>query len=113
MTISQLSIFVENRPGTLYEITDTLGHAGVDIRAMSIADTKDFGIMRLIVNDIEKAKKALEDNGYVVSETPVIAAAVFDRPGALTDIMKLWQTTELILNICMPLLPYPNSMPIL
>ena len=89
MTISQLSIFVENRPGTLYEITDTLGHAGVDIRAMSIADTKDFGIMRLIVNDIEKAKKALEDNGYVVSETPVIAAAVFDRPGALTDIMKL------------------------
>lgn len=89
MTISQLSIFVENRPGTLYEITSTLGRVGVDIRAMSIADTKDFGIMRLIVNDIEKAKKALEENGYVVSETPVIAAAVFDRPGALTDIMKL------------------------
>lgn len=89
MTISQLSIFAENKPGALVEIIDVLGNADIDIRAMSIADTSDFGIMRLIVNDVEKAKKALDEIGCVVSETPVIAAAVSDRPGALADIMKL------------------------
>lgn len=89
MTVSQLSIFVENNPGKLYEITKTLGNAGVDIRAMSIADTTDFGIMRLIVNDIETAKDALTCEGYIFSETPVIATAIFDHPGALTDMMKL------------------------
>lgn len=89
MTISQLSIFAENKPGALVEIINALGNAGIDIRAMSIADTSDFGIMRLIVNDIEKAKTALSEIGCIVSETPVIAAAVSDRPGALTDIMKL------------------------
>jgi len=95
MTINQLSVFVENRSGTIYEIIETLGRAGVNIRTMSIADTKDFGIMRLIVNDIESAKKALSENGYVFSETPVIAAAVFDHPGALTDIMKLLSDNEI------------------
>lgn len=89
MTISQLSVFAENKPGTLVEITDALGNAGVDIRAMSVADTMDFGIMRLIVNDIEKAKEALSGIGCVVSETPVIAAAVSDQPGALTNITRL------------------------
>lgn len=95
MTINQLSIFAENSPGALFEVTDILGHAGVDIRAMSIADTEDFGIMRLIVNDIEKAKDALTKNSYVFSQTPVIAAAVFDRPGALTEIMKLLSENEI------------------
>ena len=89
MTISQLSIFAENKPGALIEIIEALGNAGIDIRAMSIADTSDFGIMRLIVNDVEKAKKTLDDIGCIVSETPVIAAAISDRPGALTTIMKL------------------------
>lgn len=89
MTIRQLSVFAANQPGTLLEITDALGKAGVDIRAMSIADTMDFGIFRLIVNDIEKAKDALEGLGCVVSETPVIAAAISDEPGALNAVLKL------------------------
>ena len=59
MTVSQLSIFVENKAGKLVEITEVLGRAGIDIRAMSIADTQDFGILRLIVSDAEKAKKVL------------------------------------------------------
>ena len=58
MTVSQLSIFVENKAGKLVEITEVLGRAGIDIRAMSIADTQDFGILRLIVSDAEKAKKS-------------------------------------------------------
>ena len=95
MTIRQLSIFAANQPGTLLEITDALGKAGVDIRAMSIADTMDFVIFRLIVDDIEKAKGALSDLGCVVSETPVIAAAISDQPGALNAILKLLSENEI------------------
>lgn len=89
MTISQLSVFVENRPGALVEITETLGKADVDIRAMSIADTQEFGILRFIVNDMEKAQKALTENGCVFSVTPVIAVAVSDKPGALISTMQM------------------------
>ena len=89
MLISQLSIFAENKPGILGEITKELGKANVDIRAMSIAASTDFGIFSLIVNDIEKAKKALSDAEFVVSETKVLAVAVPDTPGALTDMMTI------------------------
>ncbi len=89
MLVSQLSIFAENKPGILGEITKELGKADIDIRAMSIADSADFGIFRLIVNDIEKAKKALTDAGFVVSETKVLAVAVPDTPGALTNMMTI------------------------
>ena len=87
MTVSQLSIFVENKAGKLVEITEVLGRAGIDIRAMSIADTQDFGILRLIVS--EKAKKFLTENGNIVSITKVTAVAVDDKPGALTEVIKL------------------------
>ena len=63
MAIKQLSIFVENREGTLVTVTDAIAKAGVDIRAMSVADTNDFGIFRLIVTDVDKAKQALDDAG--------------------------------------------------
>lgn len=90
MTISQLSIFAENKPGAIAEITDALGAAGVDIRAMSIADTSDFGIFRLIVNHIEEAKAALTNIGCIVSVTPIIAVVIPDNPGALNEILKLF-----------------------
>ena len=90
MTISQLSIFAENKPGAIAEITDALGCAGVDIRSMSIADTSDFGIFRLIVNHVEDAKKALTDIGCIVAVTPVIAVMIPDNPGALSEIIKLF-----------------------
>ena len=89
MAIKQVSIFVENKPGTLVNITDAIGAAGVDIRAMSIADTQDFGILRLIVSDSEKTKKAVQEIGCIVSITEVVAVAVSDQPGALTDVMKI------------------------
>ncbi len=90
MTISQLSIFAENKPGTLAEITHALGGAGVDIRAMSIADTSDFGIFRMIVSNTEKAKEALTNIGCIVSVTSVIAVLIPDSPGALNDILTLF-----------------------
>lgn len=84
-----MSIFVENRTGTLLEITEILASAGVDIRAMSLADTRDFGILRLIVSDIDKAREALKDNQCVVSVNKVIAVAVPDAPGSLREVVKL------------------------
>lgn len=90
MTIRQLSIFAENKPGAIAEITNALGAAGVDIRAMSIADTSDFGIFRLIVNHTDAAQAALTDMGCIVSVTPIIAVVIPDNPGALNEILKLF-----------------------
>ena len=87
MLISQISVFVENKPGRLSEITGYLAEAGIDIRAFSIADTTDFGILRLIVSDPEKAAAVLKDNGITVSKTQVVAVKIHDTPGALHDIL--------------------------
>jgi hypothetical protein len=89
MAIKQLSIFVENREGTLVTVTDAIAKAGVDIRAMSVADTNDFGIFRLIVTDIDKAKQSLDDAGAFVSITEVVAVALEDKPGALAKVVKI------------------------
>lgn len=89
MAIKQLSIFIENKQGTLLTITDTLAKADIDIRAISVADTQDFGILRLIVTDIEKAKEALEQNNCFVSITEVVGVAIKDHPGALSESIKL------------------------
>ncbi len=89
MTIKQLSVFVENKAGTLIEITKVLSDANIDIRAMSIADTQDFGILRLIVDDEEKAKNALQNYGCFVSITEVIGIAVSDEPGSLSKVIAL------------------------
>ncbi|HIZ17441.1 MAG TPA: ACT domain-containing protein [Firmicutes bacterium] len=89
MIIKQLSIFVENKEGRLSEITQTLADNGIDIRALSIADTTDYGILRLIVNDPDKALKALKGEGMTVSLTDVIAIAVPDTPGGLNKAVKV------------------------
>ena len=89
MAIKQLSIFVENREGTLVTVTDAIAKAGVDIRAMSVADTNDFGIFRLIVTDIDKAKQALDDANCFVSITEVVGVALEDKPGALAKVVKI------------------------
>lgn len=89
MKVDQISVFLENKPGTLAEVTRILGEAGVNIRALSLADTKDFGILRLIVNDNEKAREVLDQKGFTVRKTEVVAVEVPDRPGGLADILKI------------------------
>ncbi len=89
MIINQISIFVENKPGRLAEILGVLSQNGVDIRALSIADTTDFGILRLIVDDSKKAYSVLKENGYVVSITEVIGVCLTDKPGALKAVMDV------------------------
>jgi hypothetical protein len=88
MKVEQISIFIENKSGRLAEVASTLGDAGVNIRALSLADTSDFGILRLIVNDREKAKQALKEKGFTVSKTEVVAVEVPDRPGGLFEILQ-------------------------
>ena len=89
MRVEQISIFLENRAGRLAEITRVLGEAGVNIRALSLADTSDFGILRLIVSDNDKAKAALKENGFTVGKTNVVAVEVEDKPGGLNRILEL------------------------
>jgi len=88
MTVKQLSVFVENRPGRLCAVTETLAEAGINIRAVSIADTKDFGIMRIIVNDTDKAVAALKEKGFIASAANVLAVIADDKPGSMASIMK-------------------------
>jgi hypothetical protein len=88
MHVEQISIFIENKSGRLAEVARLLGEAGVNIRALSLADTSDFGILRLIVNDREKAKQVLKENGFTVSKTEVVAIEVPDRPGGLSEILQ-------------------------
>jgi len=89
MKVEQISVFLENKPGSLAEVTRILGESGVNIRALSLADTKDFGILRLIVNDNEKAREILGRKGLTVRKTEVVAVEVPDRPGGLAEIMKI------------------------
>ncbi|MHB1043298.1 MAG: ACT domain-containing protein [Eubacteriales bacterium] len=89
MKIRQVSVFLENKSGRLAQLTRVLGNNGINIRALSIADTTDFGILRLIVNDPEKAYLVLKDAGFTVSTTAVIAVEVEDRPGGLADVLQL------------------------
>ncbi|MBR6044869.1 MAG: ACT domain-containing protein [Ruminococcus sp.] len=89
MSVKQLSIFAENRPGRLSNITHLLAVNGINIRAMSVADTKDFGILRLIVNDADKAVAALREGNCAVTVTSVLAIRIPDRPGGLAAAMQL------------------------
>ena len=87
--VEQISVFLENKAGRLAEVARILAEGGVNIRALSLADTSDFGILRLIVNDNNKAKEALKQHGFTVGKTDVVAVEVEDRPGGLHKILDV------------------------
>ena len=89
MRVEQISIFLENTSGRLAAVTRILADAGVNIRSLSLADTADFGVLRLIVDRTDQAQQVLKDNGFTVGKTDVIAVAVPDRPGGLAGILEL------------------------
>ena len=89
MRIRQISIFLENKPGQLSAICRDLADAGINIATLSLADTADFGIVRMIVDDHEKAKAVLEGEGHVVNVREVIAVCVPDRPGGMAEVMQV------------------------
>ena len=87
--LKQLTVFVENKQGSLVDITDTLAQNNVNLRALSIADTQDFGLLRLIVNDNDTALSALSDKGYVLKVTEVIGVKIGDQPGKLSKALSV------------------------
>jgi hypothetical protein len=89
MRVEQIAVFLENKSGRLAEITSILAENDINIRALSVADTADFGILRLIVDKVEKAKAALKQNGFTVGKTTVIAVEVPDRTGGLASVLKV------------------------
>ena len=89
MTIKQLSIFVENKPGKLVEALESLSVAGIDLRALALADTSDFGILRVIVDKPDHALAVLQDSGYLVKSNDVLPVAVGDKPGGLASVMRV------------------------
>ena len=85
--VYQISVFLENRAGQLAEITGILAENNIDLRAISIAETADYGVLRLIVGDAEKATSTLMQHGYLLSMTPVLVVAVSDEPGGIAPVL--------------------------
>ena len=98
MKIKQLSIFLQNRMGSLSKPLEVLGNAGINIRAMCMADTSEFGILRLVVDSPEKGKKALEENNFLVKMTEIIGVEMDDTPGGLTKVLKVIKDNEIDLE---------------
>jgi len=95
MRVEQIAVFLENKSGRLAEITRILAENGINIRALSVADTADFGILRLIVDKVDLAKEALRAGGFTVGKTDVIAVEVPDRTGGLASVLKVAHEAEL------------------
>ena len=89
MQTEQISIFIENKAGRLSDVTGILAETGINIRALAVADTSDFGVLRLIVNDNAKAEEALKNSGFTVRKTRVVAVKVDDNPGGLHKILDI------------------------
>lgn len=95
MKLKQLSIFLENAPGRLYEVTDALGEAGINLRAHCISDTShDFGVLRILVSDLAKARGVIMDKFFPAKVDDVIAAEIEDSPGSLAKILKHFKGTK-------------------
>ena len=88
MSIQQLSVFIENKPGSLESFTKVLRKYHLDMNSLMIAESRDFGILRVLVDDPYEASKVLRDEGYIIKLTPVIAAQVSDEPGAMISILE-------------------------
>lgn len=95
MLIKQVSVFIENKVGNLEEVIDAIAENDIDIYALSLADTTDFGILRMIVSDPDKAKAVLKEKGLIVKRTDVIAVTVEDKPGGLTKTLDKMRDNEI------------------
>lgn len=95
MAIKQLTVFVENKQGAVVSITDTLSRHSINMRALSIAETQDFGILRLIVDDEKTAEKILTDEGYLIKITEIIGVKISDKPGKLSEALRVLSDSKI------------------
>ena len=94
MTLKQISVFLENKKGRLAEVTSLIAAEKINIRALSLADTTDFGVLRLIVNDLDRCFDVLKKNNFVAQQTDVIAVEVLDKPGGLQKILGVFDDND-------------------
>ena len=95
MALKQLTVFVENKQGTVVSVTDTLAAHNINLRALSIAETEGFGILRLIVDDEETAEKVLAEEGYLIKITDVVGVKIGDAPGKLTEALRVLNKSDI------------------
>lgn len=95
MAIKQLTVFVENKQGSIVSVTETLSNNNINLRALSVAETQEFGILRLIVDDEKAAEKILTDEGYLIKITEVVGVKIGDEPGKLTSALKILDEKEI------------------
>lgn len=98
MEVKQISVFVENKVGNLAEVAKVMSDAGISLHAISLADTRDFGVLRMLVDDTYNAVNVLRDKGYIFALTPVIAVATTDEPGSLCQILNIFDETDINLE---------------
>jgi len=94
MKITQISVFLENRKGRLFEVCSLLGNNKINIRALTIAETESFGVLRIVVDKSDVAVKLLKDNGFVANLTHVVAVEVGDKPGGLASVLKVFADND-------------------
>ncbi|MGI6279916.1 MAG: ACT domain-containing protein [Acutalibacteraceae bacterium] len=109
MAINQISVFLENRTGQLAEITRLLSDNKINLRAISIAETKDYGVLRIIADDSEKATKVLIDNGNILTRTPVTVVAVPDKPAGLSSLLGLLANANVSIEYMYSLFTHQNG----
>ena len=95
MKLTQISIFLENRKGRLYEVCSLLGKNKINIRALTVAESEEFGILRIVVDKPQEAAQILKKNGFVASFTDIVAVEVADKPGGLAQILKLFSLSNI------------------
>ena len=95
MTLNQISVFVENKPGKLQHLTQVLADRNVDMRALSLAETSDFGIVRIIVDDVYAASTLLKDEGFIHNVTKVLGVAIPDQPGGLNTVLAVLKEADI------------------
>ena len=98
MSVKQISVFIENKPGTMHELTKVLADHHIDMRALSLAETEGFGIVRVLVDDVMETSSVLRDAGYIYQLTPVVVVAVPDEPGGLNRVLEVFTAAGINLN---------------
>lgn len=109
MSVKQISVFIENKTGKLAEVTDFLAQNDINIKALSVADTQDFGILRIICENHVAAVTALKQGGYVITETDVLAVAISDKPGSLAKILGILSKADVIVEYTYAFLSVKNE----
>lgn len=109
MTLQQISVFLENRTGQLAEITKVLSDNSIDLRALNIAETSDYGVLRLIASEPQRAAEVLQQSGMLVTLTPVVAVAVPDRPGGLCELLQMLTGEEIDISYMYSIFGHKNG----